>query len=88
MTTKKVTQKDGLIVNTEIIPLIIQTATQYQCGVYLADDSGMRANAKSLLGIMSFIPQVRDSLEIIAEGAEDEAAAAEALCLLLCGQKV
>ena len=57
--------------------MIAQTAVKFASRIYL-EKAGNRINAKSIMGIITLAASYGSKLKIIAEGA-DEAAAAEAL---------
>lgn len=58
------------------IAMLIQIASGYSASVYIAKD-GRRANAKSLLGVLSLGISDGDRLEILADGADGESAICE-----------
>lgn len=55
------------------IALLIQKASNFNSSIYIEKDD-RRANAKSLLGIMSLGIDSGDQLTILAEGEDEEAA--------------
>ena len=82
MTTKTLAVQDGIKINQEKIPMIIQTSTQFESKLRLVSGC-THVSAKSLLGVMSFFTTISDSLTIEADGP-DEQEAAEALVKLIC----
>mgnify|MGYP003295310385 CR=1 FL=1 len=59
----------------------IQKANSYRCSVWIENNS-RRANAKSLLGVLSLGVRQGDSVTLIADGI-DENEAIEGLCSLI-----
>ncbi len=55
------------------IAMLVQVASQYESSIYVDDDS-KRVNAKSIMGIMAFNPSDGMSVDIVTEGAYEEAA--------------
>lgn len=55
------------------IALLIQKASNFDSSIYIEKDD-RRANAKSLLGVMSLGIDSGDQLKVIAEGEDEEAA--------------
>ena len=76
--------EDSLQMKT--VAVLIQKASQYRSTIYLIR-SGRRANAKSLLGVMSLGIENGAEIEIEAEG-DDEKDAASALMAHLKNPKI
>lgn len=55
------------------IALLIQKASNFDSSIYIEKDD-RRANAKSLLGVMSLGIDSGDHLMVVAEGEDEEAA--------------
>ncbi len=55
------------------VAVLIQKASSFRSSIYLSR-SGRRANAKSLLGVMSLGIENQAEIEITAEGEDQEAA--------------
>jgi phosphotransferase system HPr (HPr) family protein len=55
------------------IALLIQKASNFESSIYI-EKNDRRANAKSLLGVMSLGIDSGDQLKVIAEGEDEEAA--------------
>ena len=67
----------------QMASMIVQTASQYKCHISLIVDNS-RANAKSIMGIISLSAIIKESLTIMADG-EDEQEAIIALEELIGG---
>ena len=76
--------EDSLQMKT--VAVLIQKASQYRSTIYLVR-SGRRANAKSLLGVMSLGIENGAEIEIEADG-DDEKEAASALMAHLKNPKI
>ena len=76
--------EDSLQMKT--VAVLIQKASQYRSTIYLIR-SGRRANAKSLLGVMSLGIENGAEIEIEADG-DDEKEAASALMAHLKNPKI
>ena len=55
------------------VAVLIQKASSFRSSIYLSR-GGRRANAKSLLGVMSLGIENRSEVEITADGEDEEAA--------------
>ena len=55
------------------IALLVQTANRYGSQIYL-NMKDKHVNAKSIMGIMAFNPSDGMSVDIVTEGADEEAA--------------
>jgi catabolite repression HPr-like protein len=58
------------------IAMLVQIASKYESSVYL-HAGNKRVNAKSIMGMMGMGMQSGESVTIVAEGPDEEAAAAE-----------
>lgn len=56
--------------------VFIQKASSYKCSVWVEKDE-RKANAKSLLGLLSLVIDKGDRIKVITEGSDEEAAANE-----------
>lgn len=56
--------------------VFIQKASSYKCSVWVEKDE-RKANAKSLLGLLSLLIDKGDRIKVITEGSDEEAAANE-----------
>ena len=55
------------------IAMLVQVASQHESSVYIEAD-GKKVNAKSIMGMMSLSLGSGESLKVIADGADEEAA--------------
>ena len=67
----KIQLSEGL--DARPIALLVQEASQYSSSVYIEVDQ-KQVNAKSIMGIMAFNPSDGMSVDIVTEGADEEAA--------------
>ena len=58
------------------IAMLVQVASQYESSVYI-EAADKKVNAKSIMGMMSIGLDSGDSVKIIADGVDEEAAAKE-----------
>ena len=58
------------------IAMLVQVASQHESSVYIEAD-GKKVNAKSIMGMMSLSLGSGESLKVIADGADEEAAIQE-----------
>ena len=77
MVSKTVTFKCDEALQMKAVAVLIQKASSFRSSIYLSR-GGRRANAKSLLGVMSLGIENCSEVEITADG-EDEKAALDAL---------
>ena len=73
MIKKPITIKLDDCLDARPIALLVQEASQYTSQVYIEFDNKM-INAKSIMGIMAFNPSDGMSVDIVTEGADEEAA--------------
>ena len=81
MLTKTITIQNELGLHTRPATYFIQKANNYKSSVWI-ENSDRRANAKSLLGVLSLGISKGDTVSIIADGS-DEAEAVDGLVDLL-----
>ncbi len=76
MTTKtvKVSLQEDL--DTRPIAMLVQMASQYNSTVYI-DHESKHVNAKSIMGMMTLALKNGDSVNVVAEGADEVDAAAK-----------
>ena len=55
------------------VALLVQVASQYESKIYVETEN-KKVNAKSIMGIMAFNPSDGMSVDIVTEGADEEAA--------------
>lgn len=81
MLTKTITIQNEVGLHTRPATYFIQKANNYKSSVWI-ENSDRRANAKSLLGVLSLGISKGDTVSIIADGS-DEAEAVDGLVYLL-----
>lgn len=81
MLTKTITIQNEVGLHTRPATYFIQKANNYKSSVWI-ENSDRRANAKSLLGVLSLGISKGDTVSIIADGS-DEAEAVDGLIDLL-----
>ena len=81
MLTKTITTQNEVGLHTRPATYFIQKANNYKSSVWI-ENSDRRANAKSLLGVLSLGISKGDTVSIIADGS-DEAEAVDGLVDLL-----
>ena len=55
------------------VAVLVQVASQYESKIYVETEN-KKVNAKSIMGIMAFNPSDGMSVDIVTEGADEEAA--------------
>ena len=55
------------------VAMLVQVASQYESEIYV-ESGRKKVNAKSIMGIMAFNPSDGMSVDIVTEGADEEAA--------------
>lgn len=55
------------------IALLVQKASKYESAVYIQSGE-KKVNAKSIMGMMTLGMDIREELEIMADGADEDAA--------------
>ena len=79
MISKTITIKSKSGIHARPAQLIVQTAEEFACEIFLEKiDEGFKANAKSIFNVMAMAGECGDSIQITADG-EDEDEALEAL---------
>lgn len=68
------------------IARFVQVANQYKSKIYIDMGDNRRVNAKSIMGMMSFLSEDGKEVVIKAEGADD-VKAAEAIAACLTGKE-
>lgn len=58
------------------IAVLVQVASQHESSVYI-EAEGKKVNAKSIMGMMSLGLDSGESVKVIADGADEEAAIAD-----------
>jgi len=86
MVSQTVTFQCEEALQMKAVAILIQKASAFKSSIYLTR-SGRRANAKSLLGVMSLGIENDAQIEIIADG-EDQDAAIETLVGYLNNPKI
>lgn len=81
MLSKEITLVNSVGLHARPATFFIQKANSYRCSVWIENNS-RRANAKSLLGVLSLGVHQGDSVTLIADGV-DETEAIEGLCALI-----
>ncbi len=77
MTKETVVFHGGEDQSMKSIAMLIQISSDFACSIYIEKD-GRRANAKSLLGVLSLGINNGDEIDILADG-QDEKEAVEKL---------
>ena len=80
MTELSVTIRNRAGIHARPAALIVQTASKFSSSIWLEKGSD-RINAKSIMGIITLGASFGASLTIIADGKDEEAAAAAILAL-------
>ncbi len=75
MTERMVTIKNRAGIHARPAALIVQTASRFACKLWL-EKGGDRINAKSIMGIITLGASYGTPIRIIADGSDEEAAAA------------
>lgn len=73
MVSKTVTFQCEEALQMKAVAVLIQKASAFRSSIYLSR-GGRRANAKSLLGVMSLGIENHSEVELTAEGEDEEAA--------------
>jgi len=73
MKQETVTIKNRAGIHARPSALIVKTANEFDSDIFLELDD-MKINAKSIMGIITLGANYNSSLQIIAEGADEEAA--------------
>ena len=73
MTTKDITIDIKQGVEASPVAKCVQVASQFESKIYVEYET-KKVNAKSIMGIMAFNPSDGMSVDIVTEGADEEAA--------------
>ncbi len=71
--TVKVNEREGM--DARSVALLVQEASRYDARIFVSDGT-RRMNAKSLMGMMALGVTLGNEVTIIAEGSDEDAAAA------------
>ncbi len=85
MTKKAVTIQTQLDMESRPVAHLVQEASQYDSQIYIETDD-KKINAKSIMGMMSLDFSVGTTLEVVAEG-KDEQQAVDGVAAFLTGEK-
>jgi phosphocarrier protein len=75
MTERMVTIKNRAGIHARPAALLVQTASRFACKLWL-EKNGDRINAKSIMGIITLGASFGTPIRIIADGSDEETAAA------------
>ena len=73
MVTKEVTVKNRAGIHARPAALLVEAAARYECQIFIVKD-GARINAKSIMGILTLGASYNSTLEIEADGENEESA--------------
>jgi len=73
MTEKEVTIKNRAGIHARPAAMLVQTANEFSCNIYLEKD-GDQVNGKSIMGIITLGAGYNTTLTIQAEGEDEEEA--------------
>ena len=73
---KEITVVNRLGLHARPAAQIVQKASQFKSEIKLSKD-GLEVNAKSIMGVMMLAAEMGSTIIVIAEGPDEEAAAAE-----------
>ena len=73
MITKQITIKIPTGLEARPIALLVQVASQYESSVYVEVEE-KKVNAKSIMGMMSLAIAAGETVTVIADGTDEEAA--------------
>ncbi len=73
MITKQITIKIPTGLEARPIALLVQVASQYESSIYVECEE-KKVNAKSIMGMMSLAIAAGETVTVIADGADEEAA--------------
>ncbi len=76
MVTKEVVMKDFSRMDASPAAMLVQMASRFDSSIYV-DQAEKRTNAKSIMGVMILDFTTGTKATVTAEGADEEAAAAE-----------
>ncbi len=75
MITKKVQIQLANGLEARPVAMLVQVASQHDSTIYI-QSAGKKVNAKSIMGMMSLGLDNGESVEVVADGADEEAAIA------------
>ncbi len=73
MKKEKVEVKNKLGLHARVAAMIVKEASKFSSDIYL-EKNGLRANCKSILGLLALGASKGSTLELTAEGEDEEAA--------------
>lgn len=73
MITKQITIKIPTGLEARPIALLVQVASQYESSIYVEVEE-KKVNAKSIMGMMSLAIAAGETVTVIADGTDEEAA--------------
>lgn len=73
MITKQITIKIPTGLEARPIALLVQVASQYESSIYVESEE-KKVNAKSIMGMMSLAIAAGETVTVIADGTDEEAA--------------
>ena len=73
MKREKVEVKNKLGLHARVAAMIVKEASKFSSDIYL-EKNGLRANCKSILGLLALGASKGSTLELTAEGEDEEAA--------------
>lgn len=73
MITKQITIKIPTGLEARPIALLVQVASQYESSIYVESEE-KKVNAKSIMGMMSLAIAAGETVTVIADGADEDAA--------------
>ena len=85
MTRKTVEVSINKGLDTRPIAMLVQIASQYESSVYIEYED-KHVNAKSIMGMMTLAMKDGDKVEVVTDGADEEAAA-EGIVKFLTGEE-
>ncbi len=85
MTKKTVTIQTQLDMESRPVAHLVQEASQYDSQIYIETED-KKINAKSIMGMMSLDFSVGTTLEVVADG-KDEQQAVDGVAAFLTGEK-
>jgi len=73
MITKTITVEIPAGLEVRPVAVLVQVANQYSSSIYV-ESGNKKVNAKSIMGIMAFNPSKGMTVNIVAEGSDEEEA--------------
>lgn len=84
MVEKLATVTNTLGIHARPATLLVQSASRFECDIFLSKGDVSRINGKSIMGVMMLAAEQGAEVLVEAEGSDAEAAV-EAIAELLCG---